>query len=117
MALMLLAVLSLGLAVLAVGITARMNEARRESESLRLSAACDAALAEALAGLAITRSHRGDAAHPFAGAVVESAIEWKGLDERRIVVRATRGDRFREAVAEVGFSAEVPYVIRWRRVR
>lgn len=117
MALMLLAVLSLGLAVLAVGVTARMNEARRESESLRLAAACDAALAEALAGLAITNSHRGDGPHPFGAATLESSIEWRGLEERRIVVRATRGERAREAVAEVAFSSGVPYVVRWRRVR
>lgn len=117
MALMLVALLTLGLAILAAGVAARLGEARREVESLRLGVACDAALAEALAGLAASKGHGGDAAHSFGTLTLESSIEWLSLEERRIVVRASRGETTCETVADSAFEDDVPYVVRWRRLR
>lgn len=116
LALMLLLVLSLGLAVLSESLVARMREAQREIASLRLGAACDAALADALAGLAESSGFPGVAPHLFAGAVIQSEVEWIALDQRTIRVRARYAGRERHAEANVVLDLTAgPRVVRWRR--
>ncbi|HXU31745.1 MAG TPA: hypothetical protein VN851_14315 [Thermoanaerobaculia bacterium] len=116
LALMLLLVLGLALAVLSEGIVARMREEQRESQSVRLSAACDAALAESLAGLAASPDYPGFAAQEFADGTIESNVQSVGTG-RLVRARATLGGKAREIEAEIRFSSGRPFVARWRRVK
>lgn len=115
LALMLLLVLALALAVLSEGIVARMREEQREAQSVRLGAACDAALAESLAGLAASPDYPGFPARPFADGTIESDI--LGLGTGRLVrASATLGGKPRRIEAEIAFAGGRPFVARWRRV-
>ena len=117
LALMLLLVLGLGLAVLSEGVVARLAEEQRETRSVRLTAACDAALAETLAGLAASPGFSGVSPHPFAGGTIESRVG-AGAGTRRVVrARATLSAQIREAEAEIEFASGRPWVVGWRRVR
>ena len=115
LALMLLLILALALAVLSEGIVARMREEQREAQSVRLSAACDAALAESLAGLAASPDYPGFAVQNFADGTIESEIQAVGTD-RLVRARGTLGGQARKIEAEIRFKEGRPYVARWRRV-
>ncbi len=116
LALMLLLVLALALAVLSEGIVARMREEQREAQSVRLSAACDAALAESLAGLAASPGYPGFAPQAFADGTIESVVGSSGTG-RLVRARATLGGKVHEIEAEIEFASGRPWVSRWRRVR
>ncbi len=116
-ALMLLLVLALAFAVLAEAVVGRMREEQREAQSVRLGAACDAVLAETLAGLAGSTGYPGVSSHPFAGGTIESKVYPGATSRRRILARATLSGRVREAEAEIEFASGKPWVVRWRRVR
>jgi hypothetical protein len=115
LALMLLLVLALALAVLSEGIVARMREEQREARSVRLSAACDAALAESLAGLVASADYPGFAPQPFADGTIASEVQISGTD-RLVHARASQGGKTEEIEAEIRFKEGRPYVARWRRV-
>lgn len=116
LALVLLLVLSLAFAVLAAGVVARMEEEQREARSVRLSAACDAALARTLAELAASPGSPGFSAEPFAGGTIESAVQ--GFADRRLVrARATLSGKTREIEAEVRLASGRPWVARWSVIR
>ena len=116
LALILLLVLSLAFAVLSAGVVARMQEEQREARSVRLSAACDAALARTLAELAASPDSLGFPPEPFAGGTIESEV--RSFAERLLVrARARQGNRTREIEAEVQFSSGRPWVARWRLLR
>ncbi len=115
LALMLLLVLGLALAILSEGVVARMREEQRETRSVRLSAACDAALAMTLAGLASAPTYPGFPARPFGGGTIESEVA-PGTSGLRVVARAELGGASRQIEAEVAFSSGRPWVVRWRRI-
>jgi hypothetical protein len=116
LALMLLLILALALAVLSEGIVARMREEQREAQAVRLSAACDAALAESLAGLVASHDYPGFSVQRFADGTIESNVQNVGTG-RLVRARATLGGKAREIEAEIQFASGRPYVARWRRVR
>lgn len=117
LALMLLLVLALGFAVLSEGVVARMREEQREAQSVRLTAACDAALAEAMAGLTASPGFSGLPPHPFADGTIESEVGGGSGSGRVVRARATLSGKVREAEAEIAFVSGRPWVAKWRRVR
>ena len=116
LALILLLVLALAFAVLSEGVVARMREEQREAQSVRLSAACDAALAQTLAELARSPGYPGFSAEPFAGGSIESEVQGSGTG-RRVLAKATMGEKTRAIEAQVDLSTGRPWVARWRLIR
>lgn len=115
LALMLLLILALAFAILSEGVVARMREEQREATRVRLGAACDAALAQTLAGLAASPGYAGFTGQAFAGGTIESKVEISGTG-RRVRARAVQGGKVRKIEAEIQFQDDRPYVARWRRV-
>lgn len=116
LALILLLILALALAVLSEGVVARMREEQREAQSVRLAAACDAALAQTLAELARSPNYPGFAAAPFAGGTIESEVQGSATS-RLVRAKATMGEKTRAIEAQVDLSTGRPWVSRWRLVR
>jgi hypothetical protein len=108
--------------IAAASLAVHFREVRHESETIRLTAITDAAVAETLAELARSPAHRGLSRRPFAGGWIESRVETRGgrggrfrLEieaglghrERRVVVYAVRtGGVLR--VAAVGLGGAEP---------
>ncbi len=115
-ALMLLLVLALAFAVLSEGVVARMREEQREARLVRLSAACDAALAKTLAGLAASPGYLGFTSQAFGDGTIESEVQSFGTG-RLVRAKATVGETTREIEATIDLSSGRPWVARWRLVR
>lgn len=113
LALVLLLVLALAFAVLSEGVVARMREEQREAQSVRLSAACDAALAMTLAGLAGNPGYPGFSSQAFGDGAIESQVQGSGTG-RLVRAKATVGAKSRAIEAEVDLSTGRPWVARWR---
>jgi hypothetical protein len=115
-ALMLLLILALAFAVLSEGVVARMREEQREAQSVRLSAACDAALAKTLAGLAASSGYPGLPSEAFGGGTIWSEAQPSGTG-RVVRAQATFQGKVREIEAEINFVGGRPWVARWRLTR
>jgi hypothetical protein len=109
-----LLLLMLGIGLVDDALAARLRATRDESLRVELDALADAAMAEALAGLAASSSHPGVAAHPFARGAIASRIVW--LEDTRYEVTATGwlGERHRALRAEIDLPWGRPIVRSWR---
>ena len=117
-ALFVLLLVSIALALVAGSLTLHLRLERDEAQSLRRTALADAALAEALAGLAGNAGYSGAGEHPFGGGAIASDVEPLGGGVYRIVASAHFAGRGRAAEARVTRSplGEVR-VVRWWPVR
>ena len=117
-ALFVLLLVSIALALVAGSLALNLRLEREEAQSLRRTALADAALAEALAGLAADAGFPGADEHPFGGGAIGSSVEPLGGGSYRVLARASFAGLARAAEARVARSplGEVQ-VVRWRPVR
>ncbi len=115
-ALLVLFLVAVSLELAASALLLRMRAARADAAATALDALSDAALAETLAHLAADPGYRGVAAHPFAGGIIGSRIEFVGVG--RFEVRAAAGfaGRLRVVRAEVARGSGSAWVTSWSRV-
>ncbi len=106
-----------GLALVDGALLARARATRDESRRVELQALSDAAMAEALAGLALDRHHRGARAHSFARGAISSRIEPAGTDRFRVEALAELGASRQTIVADVFLFLGRPAVVAWRSHR
>lgn len=116
MALLVLFLVSVSLTLLAFSLQIRMRLAREDAESVILSALSDAAVDEAVAGLALDPSYTGATQHDFGKGKIESKIESLGPGLYDVVAAAAYDGRKRVVDAQVFRSAGEVYVRNWRRV-
>jgi hypothetical protein len=109
-----LLLLMLGIGLVDDALGARLRATRDESLRVELDALADAAMAEALAGLAANASYPGAAAHPLARGAIASRV--KCLEETRYEVTATGrlGERQRTLRAQIDLPWGRPIVLSWR---
>jgi hypothetical protein len=107
--------LSVALSLVALSLAVRLRLEREEARSIRVSALCDAALAEALANLAAGDS-TGVEPHPFGNGTIGSAVLLEGPGRYRITATASYGGKGRTAVAEVVRDAGGTRVVAWQRL-
>lgn len=89
----------------------------QQSRRIHLTALNDAALAEALAGLAASRIFRGSAPHPFGDGEINSRVRSIGENRREIVASASYRGWSRRTRVEVTLGPGGPWVDRWAVIR
>ncbi len=114
-ALMVVFLVSVALSLIALSLAVRMTGARQEARGVTLSALCDAALAETLAGLA-TGGAGAVTTHPFAGGEIGSQVEWISPQQFLVTATATYGGRARTVVASVVRDSQGTRVVHWQRL-
>jgi hypothetical protein len=110
-----MAVLIAATAVLLVGqhLQVGFDEYRTERRQVNLIALTDAALAEAMAGLAADPGFTGAPEHPFGNGTVGSTVAPAGSGLVTVIASARYGGWQGELVAEVEVAG--PRVVRWSR--
>ncbi len=114
-ALFVLLLLSIGLSLVAASLTLHLRLSRDEAQSLRRTALADAALAEALAGIAYDAGYPGAPDHAFGEGTIGSEVDALGGGRYLVRVHGAYAGRIRAARAEVlrSPSGEVR-VVRWQ---
>ncbi len=106
--------LSLSLSLVGMSLALRLRTARDESRGTVLTALCDAALAETLAGLAAGQA-RGIAEHPFGGGTIASQVQTFSAKHYLVTATARAGGRSRTALADVVRDDQGTRVVHWQR--
>jgi hypothetical protein len=114
-ALMVVFLVSVALSLIALSLAVRLSSARLEARGVTLSALCDAALAETLAGLAAGGAG-GVSSHAFGGGQIGSQVESLGPQQFVVTATATYGGRARTVVANVVRDAQGTRVVHWQRL-
>jgi len=116
MALLVLFLVSTSLALLAGSLQLRMRLVREDAETIILSGLSDAAVDEAMAGIAQDPDYTGAPAHDFGGGRIESQVQRTGSVTYKVTATATYDSRKRAVLATVvGGSASVS-MVRWQRL-
>jgi type II secretory pathway component PulK len=116
MALLVLFLVSVSLTLLAFSLQIRMRLVREDAESIILGALSDAAVDEAVAGLALDSSYTGATKHDFGKGTIESKVESLGPGLYDVVATAVYDGRKRVVDAQVFRAPGEAYVRNWRRV-
>jgi hypothetical protein len=113
LALLAMVLVGAALTLLASLTLAEHKEVEREVDRIRLTALCDAGLAESLADLA--SGGGGDVAErELGGGTVQAEVTTSGAGRRSVAVRARYRGRERLVRAEVDVSGSRPRVLDWR---
>lgn len=107
--------ISLALSLLGQSLALRLRMARHEARSTTLTALCDAALAESLAGVAAGQPS-DVVEHPFGDGAVGSQVERLDPLHFRITATARFDGRASSAVADVVRDLQGTRVVHWRRL-
>lgn len=116
MALLVLFLVAVSLALLAGSLQLRMRLVREDAESVILSGLSDAAVDEAVAGIAQDISYPGAPKHDFGNGTIASKVESAGPGLYNVMATAVYAGRQRVVEAEVFRSAGEVYVRHWRRL-
>ncbi len=116
-ALFVLFLVSMALSLVGLSLEVRLRTAREEARGTTLTALCDAALAEALAGLALSPQAGGVAAHPFGGGTIGSQVQAIAAQHYQITGTASFESRSRSVLADVLRDASGTRVVHWQRLR
>jgi hypothetical protein len=114
-ALVVVFLLSVALSLIGLSLAVRLRTAREEARGTALTALCDAALAEALAGVAAGHS-AGAVDHPFGSGSIGSQVEQIDAHHYRITATARYAGKGRTAVADVVRDLSGTRVVHWRRL-
>lgn len=106
---------AVALSLLALSLAVRLRIARDEARGTALSALCDAAVAETLAGVAIGQVG-GIGEHPFGSGTIGSQVQTVGAMHYRITATAHFGGRARTVLADVVRDVQGTRVVHWRRL-
>jgi hypothetical protein len=116
MALLVLFLVSVSLALLAGALQIRIRLVREDAESVILSGLSDAAVDEAVAGIALDPSYSGAAAHDFGKGRIESKVESAGPGLYDVAATAVYDGRHRTVEAQVFRGGGDAQVRKWRRL-
>jgi type II secretory pathway component PulK len=116
MALLVLFLVSVSLTILAFSLQLRMRLVREDAETVILGALSDAAVDEAVAGLALDSSYTGAATHDFGKGTIESRVDPLGSGLYDVMATAVYDGRKRMVDAQVFRSVNKIEVRGWRRV-
>jgi hypothetical protein len=114
-ALVVVFLLAVALSLIGLSLAVRLRTAREEARGTALTALCDAALAEALAGVAAGQA-AGAGDHPFGSGSIGSQIEQIDARHYRITATARYAGKGRTAVADVVRDLSGTRVVHWRRL-
>lgn len=114
-ALLVVFLVSVALSLIAVSLALRMKMARDEAHSTTLTTLCDAALAEALAGIA-TGQVSGVGSHAFGNGTIGSQVTTVGTTQFLVTASAAFGGRSRRVQAVVIRDAQGTRVVHWQRL-
>lgn len=115
LALFVIFLVSLTLALLFASLQVRLRVLRDESRSVQLVAQTDAALAEALAGLALDPAFPGISTHSFGRGTLTSQVQRTAPTQYLVSARGTFAGKWREVAATVQRDASGLQVMSWRR--
>jgi hypothetical protein len=117
MALAVLAVFLCSVAVELIGLSlaVSLRSAQQEARGVRLTAMCDAALAQTLSKVAVGGSS-GMASRKFAGGSIASRVQTIDATHLQVTAIAVFENKRRTAVAQVTRSGGTATVTSWRRV-
>lgn len=107
--------LSLSLSLIGLSLALRLRVARDEARGTVLTALCDAALAETLAGVAAGQFD-GVEEHPFGGGTIGSLVQKVAAKQFRITATAHLGGRARTVLADVVRDDQGTRVVHWQRL-
>ncbi len=116
MALLVLFLVSVSLTILAFSLQLRMRLVREDAETVILGALSDAAVDEAVAGLALDSSYTGAATHDFGKGTIESRVDPLGSGLYDVTATAIYDGRKRVVDAQVFRAIGEIEVRGWRRV-
>jgi type II secretory pathway component PulK len=116
MALLVLFLVSVSLTILAFSLQLRMRLVREDAETVILGALSDAAVDEAVAGLALDSSYTGAVQHDFGKGKIESRVQFLGFGLYDVVATAVYDGRKRVVDAQVFRAIDEVDVRGWRRV-
>jgi type II secretory pathway component PulK len=116
MALLVLFLVSVSLALLAGSLQLRMRMVREDAETIILSGLSDAAVDEAVAGIAQDADYTGAPAHDFGGGRIEAQVLRSGSALYKVTATATYDSRKRTVQALVARSLGGVSIVRWRRL-
>jgi hypothetical protein len=114
-ALLVVFLVAVALSLIGLSLALRMRMAREEAHSTTLTALCDAALAEALAGVAAGQVG-GIGTHPFGTGSIGSQVETTGTTQFLVTASASFGGRSRRVQAVVIKDAQGTRVVHWQRL-
>jgi len=103
------------LSLLALSLAVRLRMAHEEARATVLTALCDAAVAETLAGIAIGQVD-GVGEHPFGSGTIGSEVQTVAAQHYRITATAHVGGKARTVLADVVRDVQGTRVVHWRRV-
>ncbi|HYL04806.1 MAG TPA: hypothetical protein VE075_02140 [Thermoanaerobaculia bacterium] len=107
--------LSMALSLLGLSLALRLRVARDEARATMLTALCDAAVAETLAGVAAGQPDGIDQ-HPFGGGSIGSQVQTLAAKHYRITATARIGGRVRTVLADVVRDDQGTRVVHWQRL-
>jgi type II secretory pathway pseudopilin PulG len=113
--LVVLFLLGIALALIGGTLAQRLKLARRDAQTVVLSALTDAALAEALSHLAVNPYALGEPEHDFGAGAIESRITPLGGNTYRIEATASYAGRHRTVEAQATRSPSEVRVLHWVR--
>jgi len=103
------------LSLLALSLALRLRMAHEEARGTVLTALCDAAVAETLAGIAAGQVD-GVGQHSFGGGTIGSEVQTVGAQHYRITATAHVGGKARTVLADVVRDVQGTRVVHWQRV-
>ncbi|MBV8201357.1 MAG: hypothetical protein JOZ15_12105 [Acidobacteria bacterium] len=106
---------SVSLSLAALSLALRLRTAHDEARGTALTALCDAAVAETLAGVAAGQ-FGGVSDHPFGGGTIGGQVQKLGAKLYRITATARIGGRTRTALADVVRDDQGTRVVHWQRL-
>jgi hypothetical protein len=115
-ALVVVVLLTGGLALAAASLAERQRAVLREADALRLTALTDAAVAETLARLAAWPGFRGVSRRSFAGGALGSEVRAYSDGDFEILAWGEYGGRRRAIQARGRFAGSDPVVLGWLRI-
>ena len=116
MALLVLFLVSISLALLAGSLQLRMRLVREDAETIILSGLSDAAVDEAMAGIAQDAEYTGAPPHDFGGGKIETQVQTSSPGLYNVIATATYDGRNRAVEATVVRNAGGVSISRWRRI-
>jgi hypothetical protein len=114
-ALIVVFLVSLAISLVGLSLEVRLRTARVEARGTTLTALCDAAVAEALAGLAAGQTS-GIAEHPFGSGTIGSQVQILAAQNYRITATASFAGKSRTVVATAVSNAQGTSVVHWQRL-
>jgi hypothetical protein len=108
--------LGMALALIGLSLTLRMRLAQQEARAVTLTALSDAALAEALAGLAADAATSRVGEHAFGSGTIGSQVERVTPTRYRVTAFARFAGRSRTVLADVLRDIQGTRVVHWQRL-